>query len=121
MKEYKALRADGKGWVFGYPVWCEMKNTLRIFEYINVCEDYDDDEIGAIAPYHTILPETLCQFVAEINGQRIFEGDIDTKGRVCIYSPNLAAFGFKHPNYAAITFMGQWDEKLTGRNIHDKN
>lgn len=112
---YKAKRADGKGWVEG--------NYIKVES--GECYIYNRHFIPAISvPNHwfiEILPETRCQFVTEINGQRIFEGDIDTKGQVCIYSSNLAAFGFKHPNYAAITFVGQWNAKLTGRNIHDKN
>lgn len=55
------------------------------------------------------------------NGIDIFEGDIDKKGRVCKYFKNLSAFGFKHPNYSAITFIGQWinSGEIIG-NIYEK-
>ena len=54
------------------------------------------------------------------NGQDIYEGDIDKKGRVCEYFKILSAFGFKNPKHSAITFVGQWiyDGEITG-NIHE--
>ena len=42
------------------------------------------------------------------NGVEIFEFDVDNKGRVCEYFPQLGSFGFKKPNYSAITFLRQF-------------
>jgi hypothetical protein len=42
------------------------------------------------------------------NGKEIYEGDTDNKKMVCQYFPKLGAFGFKHQNYSAVTFLGQW-------------
>lgn len=45
------------------------------------------------------------------NGNDVYEGDIDNKGRICEYFPKLGSFGFKNPKYTVITFLGQFIDK----------
>ena len=77
MKEilFKAQREDGNGFVEGFPVWDEFKNTLRIFEYINIMEEYGGNEIGATSIYHNVIPETVFQYTGKKDnkGNKIFK------------------------------------------------
>ena len=59
--------------------------------------------------------------VEDKNGIEVYVGDIDKKGRVCEYFQKLGSFGFKNPNYAPVTFLGQWidNDGLVVGSIYD--
>ena len=123
---YKAKRADGKGWVDGYPVPSKSGNVIAIYEYIDICEDYEDDEVGAIAPYHTVVPETVCRSTGLIdcNKKFGFNGDnVSHKG----YGDGVIEWDEKSAKFYInfISFKGSMTilkkSKLTGRNVHDKS
>lgn len=94
--EFRGLRTDGKGWVYGY--YFEQSLAYGSYSTIyspgNRAEEIDSETIH-------VIRETVGQFtgIHDENGDKIFEGDIlDSRfgNVVCTYEPG--SFVFRQPH-----------------------
>ena len=81
--EFRGLRSDGQGWVYGFP----RKDADGDWWIEFVREDRDYDE-------YLVVPETVGQLVGIFNGVKIFEGDkvVNEEGEILIISYQLNGF-----------------------------
>jgi uncharacterized phage protein (TIGR01671 family) len=70
--EFRGLRTDGKGWVYGVPV-TDSKRTYIVSGVIDSNEDFI-----TIEQWQPVRPETVGQFTGlyDRNGVKVFEGDV---------------------------------------------
>lgn len=71
----RALRADGKGWVYGNLIYSEQQYFIFDGESMNDTPiKLGGQSLGAC---YEVIPETVGQYTGrkDINGVRIFEGD----------------------------------------------
>ena len=90
---FKAKRADGKGWVEGFPMYDLESSKWIIVVIIHYSGDGIENPPCDYQESFEIIPETLCQFInkTDKNGKHIFVGEVDKKGRVCDFFPDLGS------------------------------
>ncbi len=112
--KFRALRDEISNCTFVYGQLVYRTEELSGLKYPAITEDGVN--------FVSCLRGTEGQYVGQTdnNGKEVYVGDFDKKGRVCQYFEKLSAFGFKHPYYAVITFVGQWvnNGEVIG-NIHE--
>lgn len=72
MRESRGLRKDAKGWVYGFYAHIPRREGLQrlIIDPTKMHVIIDDD-----GEYAEVIPETVGQYVATINGLELYSGD----------------------------------------------
>jgi len=134
MKKCKALNSSNE-WVYGYPVPSSSGNTVLMYTFIDICEDYDDDEVGAVAPYDTVKRDSICEYIlTDQNGNEVFNGDeVNFFDWDSVSENECLNTGFIEWDEDSIGFSvtNRWSVEMseidyskvtaTGRNIHDND
>ena len=116
---FRGLRTDGKGWVYGVPVY-DTKNTYIISGVIQ-----SNDQFITIEQWQPVTPESVSQFTGLLdkNGTRIFEGDMFTHYYygLCVVIFNGGSFKAQSKKQNKTVGFGSWSKQiLVVGNIHEQ-
>ena len=75
MREYRGLRIDGQGWVYGAVL--ESDDNTFIFSRLDDMIEGCDDGILAQLHLYPVIPETVGQYIGlnDVNDKKIYKGD----------------------------------------------
>ena len=106
--EFRGLRTDGKGWVYGMLayVFNNKKNTSIMENCCFATRDWDEEddegnpiicEEMALGGFINVIPESVGQYIGlnDKNGTKIFEGDYDTDFDVVEWCENSVGYQLK--------------------------
>lgn len=109
--EFRGLRADGKGWVYGdYFNGCKIVTTSVSNE--GVYSEKGSDRIKYT--YHEVNPETVGQYTGKQteSGVKIFEGDRVRWGDASGLGPGIGLVTWCPTQHAYTVYIDEYDEHL---------
>lgn len=127
--EFRGLRTDGKGWVYGVPYFLNIKedepedcvNKCCMIKYVDW-----DGTCGFLSPDNNalveIIPETVGQFIGltDKNGKKIFEGDkfpSDEPEEYYLVNWNEKEGRFQVDLYGYNIYYGEGGQEIEGNEI----
>jgi hypothetical protein len=126
--EFRGLRVDGLGFVYGQLVYTGKMAFIitkpDMFDYTGGDSDYYEDL--SFNHWHEVLPSSIGQFTGLVdkNGVKMFEGDRDKSGDVIMYDEKLCLFALHfyqefYDRWAVSTYPIHAERiEITG-NIHE--
>ena len=123
---FRGQRVDNKKWVFGYYAFQRALRWMKC----QVVEEYDNDRHLILLPnnkHYLVIPETVGEYTGklDIEGKRIFEGDIIQHLNQSIYqviwSEEGACFYPKKIGKLELADFIGFDRMRIIGNIHDNN